>query len=298
MHKNKVVVGTWPLSGDYGKVTLKTIQETLEACYEHGLREFDTAPSYGNGFIEHCLGNVLKNKADVSINTKVGNMPFVGKSFLVKDLKTSFEQSLKRLSIEMVNTLFLHNPRDDLQNHMGVLEFMNKLQEDGKLRFKGISLAKNFSYDLEFLKEFDVIQDDGNLLDMRFKDLDLPKGIDFMARSPLASGILSGKFTRESVFSVEDHRSKWLFGERLNSILRRVDKLNDEFDIKIIELAKSFVFSHPKIKKVIFGVRNPDHVSSILKNIDGMRLEPIVLSKLTDLYSKDFGLVDEKHLSF
>ena len=296
--KDKLVIGTWPLSGDYGHVNLKIVQETLETCYEHGLREFDTAPSYGNGFIEHCLGNVMANKDDVLINTKVGNAAFLGKSFSVDDMRISFEQSLKRLSIEKVNILFLHNPRDDLDNNKVVIDFMSSLQEEGKLRFKGISLAKNYDYDPEFLKEFDVVQDDGNLLDMRFINLDLPKRINFMARSPLAGGILSGNITAESIFPVGDHRSGWLIGERLNSILRRVNKLTTEFDMEIIELAKKFVFSNSKIQKVIFGVKNPEHVSSILRRTDTQELDRETVEKLIKLYLDDFGLEGEKHLSF
>ena len=66
---NKIVIGTWGLSGDYGNVSLRTIQEVLEYCYAAGIKEYDTAPSYGNGFAEFCLGNIFKDK-DILINTK------------------------------------------------------------------------------------------------------------------------------------------------------------------------------------------------------------------------------------
>ena len=108
MVQDKVVIGTWPLSGDYGEVDLKTVQKTLECCYYNNLKEFDTAPSYGNGFIEFCIGKVLGKKSDVLINTKIGNTPFHGKSFKVINLKSSLEQSLKRLSVDSLNILFLH----------------------------------------------------------------------------------------------------------------------------------------------------------------------------------------------
>jgi aryl-alcohol dehydrogenase-like predicted oxidoreductase len=297
MIQDKVVIGTWPLSGDYGEVDLKTIQKTLECCYASNLKEFDTAPSYGNGFIEFCIGKVLSKKSDVLINTKIGNTPFYGKSFKVVNLKSSLEHSLKRLSVDSLNTLFIHNPRNDMEDLEGVLEFMNKLKQDGIIKHKGISLAKNYNYDFLLLKEFDVIQDDGNLLDMRFLDLELSNDHKFMARSPLANGILSGNINKNSVFHPDDYRSGWLKGKRLKSIMKRVDKINEVFDGELIDLAKKFVLSNEKINKVIFGVKNPEHVQSISKNIDMMMLDREVEIQLIQLYKDDFGLIDERHLT-
>ena len=79
--------------------------------------EYDTAPSYGNGKIEFLLGEILGNKKNIKINTKVGNQPFIGKSFKIDDLKRSFFQSLKRLKVNKINTLYLHNPRNEIKNY-------------------------------------------------------------------------------------------------------------------------------------------------------------------------------------
>jgi len=298
MLKDKIVIGTWPLSGDYGKVDLRTVQGTLESCYENNFKEFDTAPSYGNGFIEFCIGKVLGNKGDVLINTKVGNMPFNEKSFEVRNMKNSFEQSLKRLSVDFVNILFLHNPRNDIEDYEGMLELMNTLKQEGKIKHKGISLAKNYEYKEEFLKEFEVIQDDGNLLDMRFLNLELPSSAKFMARSPLASGLLSGKINKNSVFSTDDHRSGWLKGERLESIMKRVDKINEVCDFELVDLAKRFVLSNGKIEKAVFGVKKPEHVVSIVKDEGALMLDKEIEEKLIQLYKNDYGLIGENHLTF
>ena len=76
----------------------------LEYSYDEDFFEYDTAPSYGNGKIEFLLGEILGNE-NIQINTKVGNQPFIGKSFEIDDLKRSFFQSLKRLK---VNKLILY----------------------------------------------------------------------------------------------------------------------------------------------------------------------------------------------
>ena len=294
---DKVIIGTWPLSGDYGRVDLKTVQDALECCYANNLKEFDTAPSYGNGFIEFCIGKVLGGRSDTLINTKIGNTPFMGKSFKLEDIKSSFEQSLKRLAVESINILFLHNPRNDIDDFEKTLGFLNLLKAEGKIQHKGISLAKNHFYPKDFLKEFDFIQDDGNLLDMRFLNMDLPSDTKFMARSPLASGILSGKINKNSIFELDDHRSGWLKGERLKSIIKRVDKINKTSDFELIDLAKSFVLSNKKINKVIFGIKNINHVESILQSTSPQMLDKDIEMQLIQLYNNDFGLIDEGHLT-
>lgn len=297
MIQDKVVIGTWPLSGAYGRVDLKTVQSTLECCYYNNFKEFDVAPNYGEGFIEFCISKVFGDKSDILINTKIGNMPFSDKSFKVVDLRKSLDQSLKRLSLDSLNILFLHNPRNDIDDPNGVLEFMKMLKKDGKIKHIGISLAKNYKYDLNFLQEFDVIQDDGNLLDMRFHDLQLADGASFMARSPLASGILSGKIGRESVFPINDHRSGWLKGERLESIMKRVDAIKKVSNFELIDLAKEFVLANDKIDKVIFGVKSPAHVESITGSKKELFFNKEIEEKLRMLYQNDFGLIDEGHLA-
>jgi len=295
---NKVVIGTWPLSGDYAKVDLETVQRTLDHCYDAGFKTFDTAPSYGNGFIEFCLGKVLGHKDDAVINTKVGNAPFTGKCFDVSEMKESFEQSLSRLSRDSVNILFLHNPRNDVRDYEGVLGFFEALKREGRIKRTGISLAKNYEYSKDILSEFDVVQDDGNLLSMRFLRLNLPENTQFMARSPLASGLLSGKIGRDSVFPSDDHRSGWLKGGKLNSIMKMVDMIRKTDDHDISELAKRFVLSSDKIDKAIFGVKLPEHVDDIVKDVRAPVLDKEVEEKLIALYNNDFGLIGDEFLPY
>ena len=200
MKNSKVVIGTWPLSGDFGPVGLKKIHEVLEHCYNIGFKEYDTAPNYGNGFMEFCLNKVFHDKPDVKINTKIGNIPFHGKSFDLNDLKRSFEQSLKRLSGLAINVLFLHNPRNEVDDFNPLVDFMNEMKLQGKIKYLGVSRARDFIYDRVLnLNHFDVIQDDMNLL-YRPNNF-APNKKFFMARSPLASGILSGKMKFDTAFS-------------------------------------------------------------------------------------------------
>lgn len=259
---DKIVIGTWGLSGDYGNVELRTIQEVLEYSYSRGIKEYDTAPSYGNGFAEFCLGNVFKDIDDVLINTKIGNIPFTGKCFDTKAIKVSFEQSLKRLKRDNIHILFLHNPRG-ISNYNEILSWLDMLKKEGKIKFSGICLARDWDYSSEVdLRRFDVIQDDANLLDRNFENKNYFSKI-FYGRSPLASGILSGSLSPTSTFPKEDHRSGWLKGERLKEVLTQIQELNIKGNLPAA--AREFVLNHPKIDKVIFGVKNKKHVKDLLK---------------------------------
>jgi aryl-alcohol dehydrogenase-like predicted oxidoreductase len=259
---NKIVIGTWGLSGDYGNVKLKTIQDVLEYSYSKGIKEYDTAPSYGNGFAEFCLGNVFIDKDDVLINTKIGNIPFTGKCFDIEAVKESFNQSLKRLKRDYIHILFLHNPRG-INNYKELLLWIDLLKKEGKIKLSGICLARDWDYSSEVdLKRFDVIQDDANLLDRNFEKKNYFSKI-FYGRSPLASGILSGSLTVSATFPKEDHRSGWLKGERLKEVLAQIRELNIKDSLPAA--AREFVLNHPRIDKVIFGVKNMKHIKDLVE---------------------------------
>ena len=260
---SKIVIGTWGLSGDYGNVSLATVQEVLEYCHSSGLKEYDTAPSYGNGFAEFCLGSVFKDK-DVHINTKIGNIPFFGKCFELESLKESFRQSLLRLKRDSIYILFLHNPRA-IDNYDAILSWMKQLKKEGQIKYTGICLARGWDYSSETdIKSFDVIQDDANLIDRAFESKDYRPNL-FYARSPLASGILSGKLSYSSTFEKEDHRSEWLKGERLKEVLAQIENLDIKGDLATA--ARKYVLNHHKIDRAIFGVKNLEHVKTLLASL-------------------------------
>ena len=296
---SKIIIGTWPLSGDYGKIEFEKIKNVLEYCYQNGIREFDTAPNYGNGSIERNLGQIFGDKDEVLINTKMGNFPFNKKSYEIMDLKKSFENSLKNLKRKSINTLFLHNPRTEISDYREVLDFMRELKENGLIRNIGLSKAKNFNYEnFVNLDQFDVIQDDTNLLSL--KSLNKPKEnkIIFVARSPLASGLLSGKITSKTIFPKEDHRSGWLNGKRLESLIKRIEAINKITDLELPELAMRFLFCHKDVDKIIFGIKTTEHVDSILVNSRKDALDNSLIKKLLDLYENDFGLIDESRYEY
>ena len=295
----KIIIGTWPLSGDYGKIDYKQVQDILEYCYELGIREFDTAPNYGNGVMEKYLGVILENSSDVLINTKMGNLPFNKKNYEIRELKKSFENSLKTLKRDSINVLFLHNPRMEITDYTDILNFMHELKDKGRINQIGLSKARNFNYEkFVNLEEFDVIQDDINLLNLQALKKSKPKGSILMARSPLASGLLSGRITEKTVFSNDDQRATWLHGKRLESIVRRINEIRKHSDLELSELAIRFLQNQNLIDKIIFGIKRKEHVKNLLEQVSKKPLKPIIIKKLFELFENDFGLMDESDYAY
>jgi aryl-alcohol dehydrogenase-like predicted oxidoreductase len=291
------VIGTWPLSGDFGHVEVRSVIETLERCDAAGLRTFDTAPNYGQGFMESLLGRVFAGRPEVRFQTKCGNRPFAGKSFVVDDLKASLEQSLKRLGRDHLDLLYLHNPRQ-IEDWEPVLAWLDSLKAEEVIGASGLSAAKGFDYPDAVLARFDVVQDDANLLYQDALRSRPREGLRFFARCPLASGILSGRLTPETTFPQGDHRAGWLKGERLASLVARVRAIEAIDAQAVASTARAFLLTHPRIDSVIFGVKRPEHVDDLVAELRAPALGGEVRAKLEQAYDEDFGLVDQRHLGY
>tara|TARA_B100001113_G_C21123408_1_gene628562 strand:- start:7774 stop:8664 length:891 start_codon:yes stop_codon:yes gene_type:complete len=295
--KNKIVIGTWPTSGDWGSNDISEVVSLYrKSFYEYGFNEYDTAPNYGNGFAEFLLGKIFENEK-VKINTKVGNLPFDQKSFEEDDIKISIEQSLKRLNRSSINILFLHNPRNEIKNYDKIISLLNDYKSAGVIKGYGISCAKGFDYEKYIsLEKFDYVQDDINLLCLD-KIINYRKN-KYYARSPLASGLLSGKINKSTLFEKSDHRSDWLYGERLNSLVDRVKTIKEISGDSVIDISSRFLLHSPKINKVIFGIRKISHLDRLITVSDSNPLSKKIVNNIFQLYKNDFGLIDKEHLKY
>ena len=285
MSEKKIIIGTWPLSGDFGNVSLTEVHRVLTTARDAGFQEFDTAPNYGRGFIEFALGKTFGNDSEVRINTKCGNIPFVGKTFEVSDIRRSVDDSLIRLRRDSINVLFLHNPRAEVPDYSALLTLMDELKSEGKIMYSGISVARNFPYsEVVNLNDFDVVQDDHNLLYTSEYLGRLASTTRFMARSPLASGLLGGRITAETTFASEDHRSGWLKGERLEFICSILDEITARWQTPFPTLARAFLLQNDDVHQTIFGVRRADHVTDIVDQLNSERVSDEILCAIVDYY--------------
>jgi len=289
-YQNKVIIGTWSLSGDFGAVNKKNIISSIEESLKNNFFEFDTAPTYGLGKIENILSAITKGEKKIKINTKCGYNSDIVKTFSIKDIKKSVDLSLKKFG--KINTLFLHNPRNEVKNWLKLIKLLKEYKKYKHIKNIGISLARDYFFSKNIMNSFDYLQDEINLL--------RPQNIDklryfkpqIMARSPLASGCLSEKLSKNSKFSNNDYRKKWLGKKnRLSNILLQIDQIKKITGNNLRQFSKCFLLQEKNISKVIFGIKSPAHaieLSNDIKNFKQVSGKKIKLIKI--LAKNNFNL--------
>lgn len=285
----KIVVGTWPLSGDFGARSPSEAEAVLNAAYEAGIRRFDVAPNYGLGYAESLIGMVFAGVNDIEIYTKAGNRPFSGKDFCSDAIIESVEQSLKRLRRDSIEGVFLHNPREEAGDCSEALQALDALKKAGKISKAGISGAKGYDYSHAPVNLIDIFQQDANLLYLNELQ-GAPSGTLFFARSPLATGILSGRLSMDTVFPFDDHRSGWLKGDRLASMMGRLDAIQKVLppDTSLHSAARRFLLGRDDIHHIVCGVNNVCHIDDIVDDCVAGPLPAELINKLQLLHDTDF----------
>ena len=146
---SKVVVGTWSLSGDFGRVHKSKVYKSIEKAIKNNFLEFDTAPNYGNGRMYNILSDMLCNEKKIKINTKCGYNSENVKTFKIKDIVKSIDYSLEKFG--KINTLFLHNPRNEIKNWSKIIETLKEYKKKNYIKTIGISLAKDFYFEKKII---------------------------------------------------------------------------------------------------------------------------------------------------
>jgi len=267
-----------------GAVNKVDVRRLLEQAISGGLNHFDTAPFYGNEFID----NILKDyKKDIIVDTKAGyDKKFKFKTFNFDDIKYSLESSLKKF--ENINIFYIHNPRNEIKDWDKLLDLLSSFKEQKLVKYLGISIARGHIFDTNTMNFFDVVQDDINLLrSAPLKYLKNYNGLIY-ARSPFASGCLSGKLDLNSKFNKEDYRYDWLKENRLNSIIKQTNEIKKIYKDDIKKLAIQYLINKKEIKKIIIGLKKIEHLS-FLSDLN-LKIEQSLIKKIDRLNNVGFYL--------
>ena len=224
---SEVGLGTWQLgSADWGEVNPADTQAILKRSIEQGVNFIDTADVYGMGHSERAIGEFLKGtSAELHIATKLGRRHDEPngwpQNFTLETMRAHTEDSLRHLGVESLFLTQLHCiPTDELRRGE-VFEHLRTLQDEGLIRHWGVSV-ETVEESLLCLEQpgLTSLQIIFNIFRQKLVDELLPaaqaKGVGLIARVPLASGLLAGKFSAETTFAETDHRHYNANGECFN----------------------------------------------------------------------------------
>lgn len=276
-----VGLGCWQLGADWGEVTEDDALDVLRAAYDSGVTFFDTADVYGDGRSEQLIGRFLRDlgsDADaVMVATKVGRRadPFAPETFTPGNIRAWVDRSRRNLGVQTLDLVQLHCPPTATFSDDGVFETLDQLRSEGALAGYGVSV-ETCAEALTAIARPGVVSVQIILNAFRLKPLDevLPAakaaGVSIIARVPLASGLLSGRYTSETTFPADDHRhynragAAFDIGETFSGVdfetgLRAVADLTAALPSgwSLPQAAVRWIIDRPGVTTVIPGARNP-----------------------------------------
>ena len=279
---SEIGFGAWAIGGGamigntaigWGDADDSVSVKAIHAAFDAGINFFDTADIYGLGHSENLLGNTIDGNKEIIIATKVGNVSRneqftvdYSKEYILK----ACEASLKRLNRNIIDYYQLHSARIQHLQDGECIEAMLQLQQQGKIRYWGISLN---TFDPLPEAEFFIKNKIGNgfqlvLNLLNQKTLPLLKssaenGYGIIVRMALQFGLLTGKFDKEANFSANDHRKNRLTKEVIdvsNRSLEPVWTLCKKYNCTKTQLALSYILSYPEVSTIIAGIRTAEQV--------------------------------------
>lgn len=213
---SEIALGTWQIGGDWGKkLSLEDGKKLVHEAIDEGVNFIDTADVYGMGVSEKAVAEVVKSrKEEIFVATKCGRKisPHNNENYTPAALRKYVEDSLKNMQIETLDLIQLHCPPHEVYYRSEIFELFDRLKAEGKIRNLGVSVekAEEAMKAIEF-ENVATVQIIFNIFRQRpadlFFDLAKKKNIGIIVRVPLASGLLTGKYSKNTAFEKDDHRN-------------------------------------------------------------------------------------------
>ncbi len=304
-----VGIGTWAIGSGWGRQSEEESVAALHRALDLGCRLIDTAQAYGNGRSEQVIARVFKERGErVPVATKVPPMdlnwettPGVTKirdKYPARYIVERCEVSLRNLQTDCLDIYQFHTWSPDWNEETEWYETMLKLRDQGKIRAIGISVHDTRPDEANgaiAAGHVDSVQLVYNILDQRPRTQVFPlarqHGVGILARVPLASGALSGRWTRETTFPRGDWRGSVFTGEALERTLRYVEDLRflEDAGGSMAEAAIRFAFSDPAVSSAIPGTRNVAQTEAIQHAWQAGPLPEETLRRLYSLWETEFS---------
>jgi aryl-alcohol dehydrogenase-like predicted oxidoreductase len=305
---SEIGLGCWAIGSEWGDVSDSDAREVLKTSLDKGINFFDTADVYGDGRSEKFVGELIKSTSEkIYVATKSGRRldPHTAEGYNLKNIETFIDRSLSNLGVDYIDLLQLHCPPSEICPRIETYEMMDEIVKKGKIAHYGVSVEKvSEAMDAIQFPNVKSIQLIFNIFRQKpseifFKEAD-KKNVAIIARVPLASGMLTGKMNKDSIFPKNDHRNYNIngdafdVGETFSGVnfekgLEAVQRLADilPMGFSLTDLALKWILMHKEVTVVIPGAKNKEQVeknlmasdkndiSEIIKNINQVYAELI-----------------------
>lgn len=321
---SEVGFGMWTVStGWWGKFTEGEAIALMQKAFDLGITLFDAADTYGNGLSEELLAKAFPTQRDqVVIATKIGydfvnhgetrgrGQREIPHDFSPAALVRATEAALKRLKTDRVDLMQLHNIRMEQVTDGSIWETMERLKNEGKIRYYGIALGPAIGWLYEgvnCVRERDVTsvqhiynmleQHPGNAMQQAAKAAG--KDTMFMIRVPHSSGMLEGHYTADTVFPEGDHRrhrpKSWL-----TNGVKKVEQLRflQNSDRTLGQAALQWLLADPLVATTLPNIYEEAQLIEFAKAPDTARLTEDELARIAALHGANFGISDEEPSKF
>jgi aryl-alcohol dehydrogenase-like predicted oxidoreductase len=295
-----VGLGTWQLGADWGDVDDETASDVLETALDLGVSLLDTADVYGDGRSEVRIRKALAPRSERPfVATKAGRRadPFTAEQYTRENLRAWVDRSRRNLGVDTLDLVQLHCPPPAVYSDEHVYAVLDDLVDTGAIAAYGVSV-ETVAQGLTVLEHSGVQTIQVILNVFRRKPLEelLPAamrhGVGILARVPLASGLLTGKYDESTTFPADDHRSFNRHGEAFDvgetfsgvpfevgvEAAREVAAIAG--DAPTAAFALRWVIDQPGVTTVIPGARTVEQVRG---NVAAAALPPLTDSQLSDL---------------
>jgi aryl-alcohol dehydrogenase-like predicted oxidoreductase len=291
-----VGLGAWQLGADWGEVSEADAHETLQAAVDAGVTFIDTADVYGDGRSEQIVGSFVKDKPALTVATKMGRrLAQEVANYSLDNFRAWNDRSRSNLGVDTIDLVQLHCPPTPVFSSDAVYDALDLMVSEKRIRAYGVSVEK-VSEALSAIARPNVASVQIILNAFRLKPLEqvLPAaaaaGVGVIARVPLASGMLTGRYDAHTTFADNDHRNYNRHGEAFDvgetfsgvdyevglEAVRRLRPLVPE-GATMAQFALRWVIDQPGVTVVIPGARNPAQARG---NAAAADLAPLTASTL------------------
>jgi aryl-alcohol dehydrogenase-like predicted oxidoreductase len=304
---SEIGFGAWQIGADWGDVQEHTAMATLHAAADAGVTFFDTADVYGDGRSERLVGRLLRERDDqaITVATKMGRrLEQTVENYSPEHFRAWNDRSRENLGVETLDLVQLHCPPTDLYYHPEVFEDLEAMVDEERIAAYGVSVERVE----EGLKAIEypnlaTVQIIFNAFRQRpagvFFTEAARRGVGVIVRVPLASGLLSGRYTRKTAFAADDHRSFNRHGEMFDvgetfagvpfevglDAVEELRALVPE-QATLAQLALRWILMHDAVTTVIPGARSPDQARSNAAAAALPALDDSAMSRIAAVYDE------------